>query len=557
MSTVVHTLVKQFRQWGVHHVFGVPGKAVVPIILECGNQNVEYVLSRHECGAGYAAAGYAMLKGTMGVAISTSGPGGTNMLTAAGQAKAYHLPVLFITGHASTRDTGKPLGQDSTFLGTDLVKMFEPVTLFSARIERPEQLMLYLSHAVDRAYTGIRGPVHLAISYDVFTEPATSFELPLPDHKYPFISSRLSEAKAMLDEAKRPVLMIGKGVHISQAYEQVQQLAEYWSIPVITTPGGKGAFPTNHRLHLGPYGLGGCQEAAEYLKAGTDVMVVVGSKLSDMSTPGFTDAMMPERLIHFDIDSTFIRKSLPSPTLFVHGDAAANLNALLSLAAQDGPPIEIVAAKAHDHDKEIAAAIECIKTEETNNYSESAPITAVEAMDVIGTILPEDSIVFGDDGSHSYHAIRSLNIKKAGFFRFDDVFAAMGHAIGFSIGAQIAAPSKRIVCITGDGCMFMHGTEISTAVNQKAPVIFIVLNNGQLDMVRKGMKQYTGREDGTLYETPMKAADFAASMGALAYTCSTKSEFCATLIKALDINKTQVIELLVDREEIPPTLARG
>ncbi|UUZ86992.1 thiamine pyrophosphate-dependent enzyme [Paenibacillus sp. P26] len=134
-------------------------------------------------------------------------------------------------------------------------------------------------------------------------------------------------------------------------------------------------------------------------------------------------------------------------------------------------------------------------------------------MDVLGHTLPEDTLIFGDDGSHSYHAIRSLNIPRPGFFRFDDIFAAMGHAIGYSVGAQIAAPDRRIVALTGDGCMFMHGTEISTAVNQQAPVLFVVLNNGRLDMVNKGMKHHTGRADGTVYDVPLNVTAFAASMG--------------------------------------------
>ncbi|UUZ97114.1 thiamine pyrophosphate-binding protein [Paenibacillus sp. P25] len=512
------------------------------MILELGNQEIEYVLSRHETGAGYAAAGYALMNQTLGVSIGTSGPGGTNMVTAAGQAKAYHLPVLFLTGHAGAKVTGRPLGQDSTFFASDLVRMFEPVTLFSAMVERGDQLPVYLQHAFERAMYGVRGPVHLCIPYDVQTELTPPFTIPIPKHRYTTVSTMLQEAYDWMERAKNPVLFLGKGVHISGAYAEVRQLAEQWNIPVITTPGGKGSFVSQHPLHAGPYGLGGCPEARMVLESGIDLLIAVGTKLSDMSVPGFTDDMVPQRIIHFDVERTFVGKSFPSETLFIQGDAKRNIEELLALVPA-----------------EHKAASQPVRAERSHGGESSSgdAITAVEVMDVLGHTLPEDTLIFGDDGSHSYHAIRSLNIPRPGFFRFDDIFAAMGHAIGYSVGAQIAAPDRRIVALTGDGCMFMHGTEISTAVNQQAPVLFVVLNNGRLDMVNKGMKHHTGRADGTVYDVPLNVTAFAASMGARTFSARTKPEFEEVLREALLIRETIVIEVLVDPEEIPPTLARG
>ncbi|MEK8128035.1 thiamine pyrophosphate-binding protein [Paenibacillus filicis] len=553
METVVQSLVRHFREWGVRHVFSIPGKAIVPLMLEVGNQGVQYVLSRHECGAGYSAAGYALLSQGLGVAIGTSGPGGTNMLTAAGQAKAYHLPVLFITGHASMKDNGKPLGQDSTFFATDLVRMFEPVTLFSARVERGDQFPVYLQHAVEQAVQGVRGPVHLSIPQDVLTEATPSFQLELPSDKPLMMSTRLREALDLLATARRPLLFLGKGVHISRAYDAVQRLAETWGIPVITTPGGKGAFRSTHPLHIGPLGLGGITEAKDYLESGIDVLVVIGTKLSDMSIPFMNDRMVPKHILQFDVDGTFIGKTFPSPTLFVQGDARLNLEALLAEAERLIPAQESAYSLA-------AAALEAPAPESDTSTTPKVSVgllTAEQVMQSLGDLLPQDAVVFGDDGSHSYHAIRHLQIGQAGFFRFDDVFAAMGHAIGYSVGAQLAAPDRRIVCLTGDGCMFMHGSEVSTAVNNGAHVLFIVLNNGKLDMVNKGMQNATGRTDGTVYEVPLDAAMYARSMGARVYSADNQLQFEAVLKEALLLKETIVIEACVDPDEIPPTLARG
>lgn len=189
MKSIANILVSHFRKWEVRHVFGIPGKPIVPLIMELDKQGIAFILSKHESGCGYAASGYAMMNKTLGVAIATAGPGGTNLLTSAGQAKAYHLPVLFITGQQPINEVGKALGQDSTFFGTDLVKMFEPVTKFSARVERADQFKRYLQHALEKAHSGVKGPVHLSIPSDILNEQIEEFELDLPSSMGELISS--------------------------------------------------------------------------------------------------------------------------------------------------------------------------------------------------------------------------------------------------------------------------------------------------------------------------------------------------------------------------------
>lgn len=174
--------------------------------------------------------------------------------------------------------------------------------------------------------------------------------------------------------------------------------------------------------------------------------------------------------------------------------------------------------------------------------------------------LPEDAIIFGDDGSHSFYGIKYFDIYKPGTFFFDDIFGAMGNGIGYSIGAKLAAPEETIVCLVGDGCMFMHGTELSTAYNYNSPVLFIVLNNGRLDMVEKGMQKMIGTSIGGVYETPLNVTRFAESMGLEAFTCYNSTDLTNSIKEALHkievTNKPIVIEVLVDENEIPPTMGR-
>jgi acetolactate synthase-1/2/3 large subunit len=541
LKSIASILVSQFKSWGVNHVFGIPGKPIVPLLLELDKQGVNFILNKHEGGSGYCAAGYAMMNKKLGVAISTAGPGGTNLLTAAGQAKASHLPVLFITGQQPIQDTGKALGQDSTIFGTDLVKMFEPVTKFSARVERSDQFRSYLQHALEKAHAGVKGPVHLSIPFDVLNEQIEEFELDLPSNMGGLVSSRIDEFIKKLDGTKKNVILLGKGVHSSGAYEEVKKLAELWNIPVMTTPGGKGTFIESHPLSLGALGLGGTEAASEYIEKDVDLMIVIGSKLSDMSLVGITPQNYPKEVIHLDYDPTFIRKSLLVPTLPIIGDIKMNLQLLLDKISNRVK-------------NEFELLKETYESIEDNNDSY---ISAVKAIETIRQNISDDSIIYGDDGSHTFYAIRYFNIRKPGTFFFDDVFGAMGHGIGYAIGAQIASDNSRIICLTGDGCTFMHGTEMSTAANYNIPVTFIVLNNGRLDMVDKGMHYNIGKAVGTTYSIPLDIEKFGQSMGIRSMKCHNQFE----LKNALEISKSHnepiIIEVMVDPLEIPPTMKRG
>jgi len=549
MKSLASILVTHLKKWEIEYVFGIPGKPLVPLIMELKEQNVQFILTRHESGAGYAATGYALMNRKLGVVIGTAGPGGTNLLTAAAQAKSSHAPVLFITGHPPISSSGKALGQDSTFLGTNLVRMFEYVTKFSAKVERADLFYQYLKHALEKACSGVKGPVHLSIPSDVFNEQTYEFELNLPINMSRLISTDMDEFITKLDNAKRPVILSGKGVHSSFAYEELKEVAEAWNIPVMTTPGGKGTFIENHPLSLGAFGLGGTEISSEYIEKGIDLLVIVGSKLSDMSLVGLPSQFYPKEVIHMDYEQTFIAKSLLVPTLPIIGDIKENLKSVLIKIKDRNRKEYFLFDDNQDDDNQ--------DDNQDDNHHRSSYISAINVMRIIRQETPDDLIVFGDDGSHSYYAIKYFNIRKPGTFFFDDVFGAMGHAIGYSIGAKLADNNLNIICLTGDGCTLMHGTEISTAVNYNIPVIFIVLNNGRLDMVDKGMRYNLGKAVGTVYNIPLNIKEFAESMGANSFKCYDEIELRGALKTSQEYGKPVVIEVMVDPHEIPPTLKRG
>lgn len=541
--TVASMLSMHLKRLGVSHVFGIPGKAVTPLIAEMERQGLQYVLSKFEGGAGYEAAGYALASQTLGVAIGTSGPGGTNMITSAAQAKSSHAPVLFITGHPSIKATGTALGQDASSFGTDIVRLFEPVTKFSRAVERGDLFPTYFRHALEQAFTGIKGPVHLNIPSDVLMEEIQPFDIPIPyKMQHTMISSNLDEVIQVLNQAERPLLFLGKGVHSSRAYEEVRKFAECWNIPVMTTPSGKGTFATTHELSLGGFGLGGTYEADSYLMQGVDVMVVMGTRLSDMTLAGMTKDMHPKLIVQFDLDATFIGKSIPVPTIPVLGDLKANTEKILELSRN-----------------RIVKKESTIKKVQSNqeNYYQNPFLSAGMAIKTFQAKIPKESLIISDCGSHTFFAIRDLEIYEPGSFIFDSYFGAMGHGICYAVGAKAARPDLPIICLTGDGCLLMHGTEISTAVNYHLPVVFVVLNNGGLDMVNKGMAANLGTEVGTKYEVPVNGALFGQALGAHGFRCNTIGEIHQAMDFALQQVGPTVIEIMVDPLEIPPTMKRG
>ncbi|WP_338593297.1 thiamine pyrophosphate-binding protein [Paenibacillus sp. Y5S-9] len=538
MRTVADYLAETLRNLGVTHVFGIIGKSICPAVLKMVDYGLEFIPGRHESSSGFAASGYALQTGKLGVAFATSGPGGTNLLTAAAHAKANNLPVLFITGHQSIQELGLPQCQDSSSYLADLAEMFRPATLFSKLVERGDHFGTLLNHALSIALGPNKGPVHLCMPFDVQTELLSQCRIVIPEPEPLLSVSNLNRILPLIQQSNRPLIIAGKGVSRARAHDELLHLAESFNIPVITTPGGKGAIAWDHPLYHGPCGVGGFPHADDMLNQ-SDLYIVLGSRLSDMTLCNLKPEHHPVHLIQFDADPTFVGKILSAQTLHITGDLKVNLQYLLGTLEDLPTPV---------------------RTTTPMDYTVPLPdlprLSLASVLDGMSELLPYDHKLFVDDGSHGFHAVQRYKVKKPGSFVFDAYFACMGNAIGMAIGAKAASPEETIVCITGDGCFMMLGTEINTAVCNNLNVIFIVVNNKQLDMALKGMEKTTGRIDGTLYEVPMDAAKFAESLGAVAYRAETLAEFSSALNTAQTLNQVTVIELLTDRDEIPPTAHR-
>ncbi|MEK4048110.1 thiamine pyrophosphate-binding protein [Paenibacillus sp. FSL H8-0048] len=539
LKTVADYMAEALRNLGVTHSFGIIGKSICPIALKMVDYGIEFIPGRHESSSGFAAGGYALKTGSLGVAFGTSGPGGTNLLTAAAHAKANNLPVLFITGHQSIKELGIPQCQDSTSYLADLADMFRPATLFSKLVERGDHFSTIFNHALSIALGDRKGPVHLCIPFEVQTERLAECRIVLPQREGLVSYQNYDRVISAINQSARPLIIAGKGVNRSGAHQELVQLAETFNIPVVTSPGGKGAIAYDHPLYHGPVGVGGSSHGDELLN-NSDLFIVLGSRLSDMTICNLKPENHPQQLIQFDVDPTFVGKILTSSTIAVGGDLRDNL----ALYLQKLDPSTVT-----KHEITIS-----------NDYNDELPVLAglslASVMSTMSELIPYNSSVFVDDGSHGFNAVKWFNVRRPGSFIFDAYFACMGNSIGMAIGAKAASPGETVFCITGDGCFMMLGAEINTAVCKDIPVIFIVVNNMQLDMALKGMEKTTGRIDGTIFEVPMDAVKFAESLGAAGFRCETQEEFAAAIREAIALNKTSVIELLTDRDEMPPTAHR-
>lgn len=539
LKTVADYMAEALRNLGVTHSFGIIGKSICPIALKMVDYGIQFIPGRHESSSGFAAGGYALKTGSLGVAFGTSGPGGTNLLTAAAHAKANNLPVLFITGHQSIKELGIPQCQDSSSYLADLADMFRPATLFSKLVERGDHFSTIFNHALSIALGDKKGPVHLCIPFDVQTERLAECRIVLPEREGLVSYQNYERVISAINESARPLIIAGKGVNRSGAYQELVQLAETFNIPVVTSPGGKGAIAYDHPLYHGPVGVGGSSHGDELLN-NSDLFIVLGSRLSDMTICNLKLENHPQQLIQFDVDPTFVGKILSSSTIAVGGDLRDNL--ALYLQKLDSSAVT-------KHEITIS-----------NDYNDELPVldglSLASVLSTMSDLIPYNSSVFVDDGSHGFNAVKWFNVRRPGSFIFDAYFACMGNSIGMAIGAKTASPGETVFCITGDGCFMMLGAEINTAVCQDIPVIFIVVNNMQLDMALKGMEKTTGRIDGTIFEVPMDAVKFAESLGAAGFRCETQEEFEAAIREAVALNKAAVIELLTDRDEMPPTAHR-
>jgi acetolactate synthase I/II/III large subunit len=531
---------------GVRVAFGIPGGEILPPYnTTARGTSVRHVLARHEQGAGHMAEGYARASGDVGVAIATSGPGATNLVTPIADAWMDSTPLVCITGQVRS----SLIGTDA-FQETDATGITMPIVKHSWLVQEVEELPSVLKAAFHVARTGRQGPVLVDVAKDV-QEAELEFEYPdevdLPGWKPPrkVHPKQLQEAARAIAAAKRPILYAGGGVINANACEELLRLVDSAHLPAVVTLMGKGCLPDSHPLNYGPPGMHGSKYANWALNK-ADLVIAVGSRFDDRVT-GKVAAFAPgAKVIHFDIDAAEVGKIREAeiPVVGPLKLALAQLADAVSATATDGTP----------HWLPWLRQLEEWRAQFPFRYSKSdgvlKPQTALEALRDL-TADREDVIWTTGVGQHQMWAMQYLVCDRPRTFITSGGLGTMGYGLPAAIGAKAARPDATVVCVDGDGCFQMTLQELATAALERLPVVAVVINNGWLGMVRQWQEMfYDNRFAQThLTHSVPDYAQLAEAYGCAGFTVENEEQLDDALTAAFAAGRTAVVDVRCDPEE--------
>lgn len=568
-------LVAYLEQIGVEYVFGVPGGAIEPLYNALARSarkgGVQPIVARHEAGAAFMADGYARESGKIGVCCATSGPGATNLITGVACAYDNSIPMLVITGQPPLPSHGKRALQDSSCTGINIVGMFEHCTRFNTLVSHVDQLESKLVNGIMRTFQEPFGPAHLSIPVDVLRSPVESLT-PVYDLR---ARLRQSQDASVLDEsaidllcadlkqARRIAILVGSGC--SEAIGVIVTVAEAIGAVLISTPDGKGLINPEHRLYRGVFGFAGHASAREALaRDDIDLILAVGTTLGEWTSSGWCDSILNERLVHIDSSQEHLLRS-PMARWHVRGRILSIFERMLAKMQQANPPIPNAGL--------ISDAGNVPYLEALDPDSGLSPIKPQRLMFELGRRCPSSTRFLADAGNSSAWAIHCLELhdrrtrqektsaqilrkehrsNRGGWLRVTMDFAPMGWAIGAAVGTAMAAPRNPVVCLTGDGSFLMNGQEITVARAQGLTVLFVILNDRALGMVKHGQRLAGAEPVG--YELPeVDYRRMAEAMGVPAYVIRDAEDFdCLDMAAILRRKGPTLLDVHIDPEETPP-----
>jgi acetolactate synthase-1/2/3 large subunit len=473
-EAIVRCLIEE----GVDILYGYPGGAIMPVYDELYKyqDKIHHVLTRHEQGATHSAQGYARISGRVGVAMATSGPGATNLITGIADAQIDSTPMVCITGQVPSH----LLGSDA-FQETDIVGISTPVTKWNCQVTRAEDIPEALAKAFYIAKSGRPGPVLIDITKDAqFNEFDFSYEKcthvrsykPVPETDI----SKVEEAAKLINAAKKPLIVWGQGIILGEAEEELKAVVEKAGIPAAWTILGASAIPTSHPLNVGMVGMHG-NYAPNVLTNECDVLIAIGMRFDDRVTGSLNTYAKQAKVIHFEIDPAEIDKNVKTDVA-VLGNSKVSLDLLLPLLEQNSHN------KWHQKFKDLYE-IEYEKVIKNDLYPTKEGLTMAEVLKEINIQSEGKAAIVSDVGQHQMIACRyaDFNVSKSNIT--SGGLGTMGFGLPAAIGAKMAAPDREVVSISGDGGYQMTIQELGTIFQQKAAVKVVVLNNDFLGMVRQ------------------------------------------------------------------------
>ncbi|MDD9809781.1 MAG: biosynthetic-type acetolactate synthase large subunit [Thaumarchaeota archaeon] len=543
-------LMRSLDKEGVRQVFGLPGGANLPMYDELSKSDIRHILVRHEQSAAHMADGFGRVSRKPGVCFATSGPGATNLLTGIATAYADSAPMVAVTGQVPVGMIGRDAFQES-----DIIGMANPVVKYAFQPRAPADVPESVKKAFFIAETGRPGPVLVDVPKDVQQDSA---EMEFPDefrirgyHPWadPDVQS-IERAIEMLLSSERPIILAGGGTIISSAFAELQAVAETLLIPVATTFKGKGAFPENHALSLGPIGMHGHAEANR-LMTEADCVLAIGTRFSDRSVGTFEEFEKNLKIIHMDVDPAEIGKNQRTSVAIV-GDVRTSLRIMVKLL-QKRPP------ESRGDTPWVRHAKETREYWQENLKIPSGEMVASRILKRLRDALPPEAIVTTEVGQHQMWASLFYNVIEPGTFFSSTGLGTMGWGFPAAIGAKVARPGVPVLDIAGDGSFNMTENSLATSVTEGIPVIVFLINNYLLGMVAQWQR--------TFYERRMIGVDqkecpdyvrLAQAYGAEGVRAESLEEIGSAVRTAISSEVATVIDIPINPEEdVLPFVAPG
>jgi len=543
-------LMQALEKEGVDIVFGLPGGANLPIYDALVDANLRHILVRHEQSASHMADGYARIKRKAGVCFATSGPGATNIITGIATAYADSSPMIAVTGQVPLAMIGKDAFQE-----TDIIGIANPCTKYAFQPRSAHEIPETVKKAFYIAESGRPGPVLIDIPKDV---QQSSADMNFPDlikvRGYsPVVDadlSQLGKSVEILLNAERPIIMGGGGVNLSGAFSELQAVAEILMAPVVTTFKGKGSFPENHPLAMGPIGMHGHAEANKMILE-ADCILAVGARFSDRSVGRYDEFGRGMNIIHMDVDPAEIGKN-KSVDVAVIGDVKSSMRTLVKMLSK-------VIVKKDQDNPWLRRRKELI-----NHYAETIKdyprdLTARKALKKLREILPTNSIATTEVGQCQMWASLHFDVISPGTFFSSTGLGTMGFGFPASIGAKAARADVPVVDIAGDGSFNMTENSLAVSVLDNLPVIVFLMNNYMLGMVAQWQRTfYDRRYMGVHQHNCPDYVKIAQAYGAQGIKAQSLSELEKAIKSALKMEVATVIDIVIDPEEdVYPFVAPG
>lgn len=553
--TGAQALIKSLEGEGTEVMFGLPGGAILPVYDPIIDSKIRHILVRHEQGAGHMAEGYAHVTGRPGVAIVTSGPAATNIVTPLTDAYMDSIPMVVVTGQVPY----SAIGTDA-FQECDTVGITRSITKHNELVTDANDIPRIIREAFHIATTGRPGPVLVDIPKDIANQQMDWYwpeSVDLPGYKpttkgHP---KQVKEAARLISQSQRPVLYVGGGILKARAAEALRELAELTGIHVVTTLMARGAFPDNHRLCLGMPGMHGNYTAITAMQK-ADLLIALGSRFDDRVT-GKLDGFAPDaKIIHVDVDPAELGK-VRNPDVPIVGDCRIVIEQLIeAVRAIDG-------GKQPDRtpwNDQIQSWLEKYPTSYAP-HKEGDPLKPQQVVEMIRASATDDTIVASGVGQHQMYTSQYWEFNEPYTFVNSGGLGTMGFAIPAAIGAKVGRPDQTVWAIDGDGCFQMTAQELVTATVADVPIKVAILNNSYLGMVRQWQEMFYDERYSEVFlskDVP-NYVQWAESMGAVGIRVDSPEEIQPAIDKANEINdRSVVIDFRTDqREMVFPMVAVG